>query len=309
MRTAFINTLTELAQKDEKIYLLTGDLGFSVFENFAKKFPERFLNCGVAEQNMMGVAAGLALSSKKVYVYSIVPFVTLRCLEQIKNDICYQNLDVKIIGVGGGLTYGSLGATHHAIEDIAILRALPNMTVLCPADSIETEELILKSYQTKKPTYIRLSKKGEKSVYDTKPQLEIGKPSVIKEGKDGVLVTTGVQVRPCMGVVEKLKESGLDFKLISLHTLKPINRESLLKEIKKIKRIFVLEEHSIIGGLGSIVAEILAESDWQGDFKIIAIPDEYATETGSAEYFRKKYQLDTEEITTRILSECKDIRS
>lgn len=308
MRTAFINTLTELAEKDESIYLLTGDLGFSVFEDFAKRFPKRFVNCGVAEQNMMGVAAGLALSGKKVYVYSIVPFVTLRCLEQIKNDVCYQNLDVKIIGMGGGLTYGSLGATHHAIEDIAVLRALPNMTVLCPADPAETEELLLKSYQTKNPTYIRLAKSKEKSLYNTKPKLEIGKPSVLKEGRDGALISTGIQVVLCMEVVEKLKEAGLNFKLISLHTLKPINRESLLKEIIEIKKIFVLEEHSIIGGLGSIVAEILAESDWQGDFRITAIPDEYSAETGSAEYFRNKYQLGREETVGRILSEYNNIR-
>ena len=158
MRTAFVNTLIELAEKDENIYLLTGDLGFSVLEGFIQKFPERFINCGVAEQNMMGVAAGLALSGKKPYVYSIIPFVTMRCFEQVRNDICYQNLDVKIVGVGSGLAYGFLGATHHAIEDIAILRVLPNMTILSPGDPTEARELTLKSYQTKNPTYLRLNK-------------------------------------------------------------------------------------------------------------------------------------------------------
>jgi len=137
MRQSFINTLTKLAKIDKNLYLLTGDLGFSVFEDFIEKFPKRFINCGVAEQNMMGVAAGLALSGKKVYVYSFIPFIIMRCFEQVRNDICYQNLDVKIVGIGGGISYGSLGATHHAIEDISLMRALPNMTVICPGDPIE----------------------------------------------------------------------------------------------------------------------------------------------------------------------------
>ena len=305
MRNAFVKTLTRLAEKDENIYLLTGDLGFSVFEDFAERFPKRFINCGVAEQNMIGVAAGLALSGKKVYVYSIVPFVTMRCFEQIRNDVCYQNLDVKLVGVGGGFSYGDLGATHYAIEDIAVLRSLPNMTVLCPADPLETEELILKSYQTKTPTYIRLDRTGEKILYNAKPELEIGKPSVLKEGEDGVIIATGPQVGFCLKALEKLKSLGYGFKLLSLHTLKPIDRESLLEEIKEIKKIFTIEEHNIIGGLGSAVAEILAESDWQGSFKRIGVPDEYPSKIGSPEYLRQKYQLTPEKITEFILKQVK----
>lgn len=305
MRNTFVNNLIKIAEEDKNVYLLTGDLGFSVFEGFAEKFPKRFINCGVAEQNMIGVAAGLALSGKKVYVYSIIPFVTMRCFEQIRNDVCYQNLDVKLIGVGGGFAYGSLGGTHHAIEDISILRTLPNMTVVCPADPVETEKLVLKTYQTKKPTYIRLSRGGEKKLYDSDPQLEIGKPSVLKEGKDGLLIATGIPVSLCLEVVEKLKNSGYNFKLISLHTLKPIDREALLREIGEIKKIFTLEEHSIIGGLGSAMAEILAESNWEGYFKRIAVPDEYPSQIGSAEYLRKKYLLDAEQATEYILNQMK----
>lgn len=305
MKEVFIKTLTNLAEKDKNIYLLTGDLGFPFFEDFAKGFPKRFINCGVAEQNMIGVATGLALSGKKVYVYSIVPFVTMRCFEQIRNDICYQNLDVKIVGMGGGFSYGELGATHYAIEDIAILRVLPNMTVLCPADPIETEELILKSYQTKNPTYIRLGRGREKILYNSRPGLEIGRPSVLARGEDGVIIGTGPQVAFCLEAVEKLKNLGYNFKLLSLHTLKPINRDALLKEIEKVKRVFTVEEHNIIGGLGGAVAEILTESDWQGKFRRIAVPDEYSSEIGSQEYLCRKYQLTPEGIVEFILKQIK----
>jgi len=305
MRKTFTQTLTKLAQKDKNIYLLTGDLGFSFFESFAEQFPKRFLNCGVAEENMMAIAAGLALSGKKPYVYSIIPFVTMRCFEQIRNDICYQNLDVKLVGVGAGFAYGPLGATHYAIEDIAILRALPNMSIISPADPVETKELVLKTYQTKNPTYLRLGRGEEKVIYDFEPKLEIGKPSVVKEGKDGVIIATGVQVGICKEVTERLKKSSYDFKLISLHTLKPIDKTALLKEVKEMERVFTVEEHNIIGGLGSAVAEILAESSYKGDFKRIGIPDEYPSEIGKAEYLRRKYKLDGEQITEYILNRIK----
>lgn len=305
MKGPFINALTKLAEKDKDVYLLSGDLGFAAFEDFIKRFPKRFINCGLAEQNMVGVAAGLAMEGKKPYVYSIIPFLIMRCLEQIRNDICYQNLNVKLIGVGGGFSYDALGATHYAIEDIAISRSLPNMIVLCPADPIETEELVLKSYRLEKPVYIRLVRGGKRKVYNFKPQLEIGKPSVLKEGKDGALIATGIQVGVCLEVTEKLNKLGYNFKLINLHTLKPIDKEVLLKEIEGIKKIFTAEEHNIIGGLGSAVAEILAESNWQGFFKRIAVSDEYPEEVGSTEYLRKKYRLDTEQVIDYILNQVK----
>ena len=307
MRKAFINTLIELAEKDKNIYLLTGDLGFSVLEKFIEKFPKRFFNCGVAEQNMMGVAAGLALSGKKPYVYSIIPFVTMRCFEQIRNDICYQNLDVKIIGVGSGLAYGPLGASHHAIEDVAILRALPNMTILSPADPVETKEVVLKTYQTKTPTYLRLNKSGEKILYNFNHDIEISKPSILRKGKNGLIIATGILVSLGLETVEKLKEKGYNFKLISLHTLKPIEREILLRELAEIKLIYTLEEHNIIGGLGSAVAEILMESGWQGSFKRIGIPDQYSPEVGKTEYLRKFFGLVSEKITEQILTEMEKL--
>jgi transketolase len=296
MRKAFVKTLIELAQKDDRIYLLTGDLGYKALEEFAEKFPERFINCGVAEQNMMGMAAGLAMCGKKPYVYSIVPFVTLRCLEQIRNDVCYQNLDVKIIGIGGGFSYSTLGATHSVLEEVAILRALPNMSVLCPADLFSTEELMIKAYQTAGPVYIRTSKLDGREAYKEKPDLAIGRPNKIKSGKDGAIIATGLLLSSCTQIAEELKKENLDLAVFDFHTLKPVDKNDLLAQIKDYKKIFTVEEHSTIGGTGAAVAEILAESDWQGKFKIIAAPDEFLSQVGSSDYLRQKYIIIKEQI-------------
>jgi len=308
MRVTFVKTLIELAEKDDKIYLLCADLGFGLFDEFIKKFPSRFINCGIAEQNMMGIAAGLALSGKKVYAYSIIPFVTFRCLEQIRNDICYQKLDVKIVGVGSGFTYGSLGFSHQALEDVAVLRALIDMTVLCPADPTETRELILQAYQAGTPTYIRLPKSGERKLYDSSSNIEIGKPSVLRVGEKGVIIATGILVETCLSVVEILKKQGYDFGLISLHTLKPIDTETLLSQIGEKKVVFTIEEHNVIGGLGSAVAETLAESSWQGYFKIIALPENRKQEVGNAEYLRQKAGLEPDKIADLILESFKKFK-
>jgi len=306
MRKAFIETLIKLAEKDKNIYLLTGDLGFSVLEPFSRRFPKRFINCGVAEQNMMGLAAGLALSGKKPYVYSIIPFVTMRCFEQIRNDVCYQNLDVKIVGVGSGLAYGPLGPTHHAIEDIGTLRTLPNMIILSPADPVETKELTLQSYQRKSPTYLRLHKSGEKILYRFPQKIEIGKPSILKEGKDGLIIATGILVNLCLEVVEELRKNDYNFRLISLHTLKPIEKKEILKAITGFKLIFTVEEHNVFGGLGSAMAEILAESNYEGHFERIGIPDKYCSEVGGTDYLRGLFGLAKGEICKKILEKLKN---
>lgn len=306
MRQTFINTLTKLAERDQRIYLLTADLGFSFLEKFAQKFPERFLNCGVAEQNMLGVAAGLALSGKKVYVYSIIPFVTMRCFEQIRNDICYQNCDVKIIGVGPGFSYGPLGTTHHSIEDLAILRALPNMTVLSPADPIETKALTIESYKTKNPTYLRLDRGGKEILYQSRPKILIGKPTVLKEGKEGAIITTGAYLKTGITLIKKLQGQGYDLKLISMHTLKPIDKKALVDAIRETKLIFTLEEHNIIGGLGSAVAEILFDFNLGNRvLKRIGVADQYADVIGEQNYIRKHYKIDPESIYRKIIAYLK----
>lgn len=303
MRKTFINTLIELAEKDKNLYLLCGDIGFSLLEAFAEKFPQQFINCGIAEQNMLGVAAGLALSGKKVYVYSIIPFVTMRCLEQIKNDVCFQNLDVKIIGYATGLSYGPQGTTHHAIEDVGVMRSLPNMIVLSPADLTEARELTLQSYQTKNPTYMRLDHGGTVNLYSFKPNIILGKPSVLKEGKDGIIIATGHYVKIGIDIVKKLEQQGHSFKLMSMHTLKPIDPASLLKEIEGKKLIFTLEEHNIIGGLGSAVAEILLANNINGiTFKSIGIDDRYPDIAGNQDYLRGYYKIDEQSIYDLIIN-------
>ena len=287
MRNAFVETLIKLAEKDKDVYLLTGDLGFSVFETFAKKFPNRFLNCGIAEQNMMGVAAGLALSGKKPYVYSIIPFVTIRCLEQIKDDVAYQNLNVKVVGVGGGYSYGYLGATHHATEDIAMIRVLPNFKVFAPGDSVETKNLMIEAYKKKGPAYFRLTNVGGKVTHHNKDKIKIGEPFVFNKGKDGTLIVNGIFLGIGKDLIGELKKMGYNFKLISLPTLKPINEESLWKELKNQKLVFSLEEHSLIGGMGTALAEILSDKEWKGTLKRVASPDKFFPKVGKAEYIRE----------------------
>ena len=301
MRNAFVETLIKLAEKDKDVYLLTGDLGFSVFETFAKKFPNRFLNCGIAEQNMMGVAAGLALSGKKPYVYSIIPFVTIRCLEQIKDDVAYQNLNVKVVGVGGGYSYGYLGATHHATEDIAMIRVLPNFKVFAPGDSVETKNLMIEAYKKKGPAYFRLTNVGGKVTHHNKDKIKIGEPFVFNKGKDGTLIVNGIFLGIGKDLIGELKKMGYNFKLISLPTLKPINEESLWKELKNQKLVFSLEEHSLIGGMGTALAEILSEKELKGTLKRIASPDKFFPKVGKAEYIREKYHLTKEQIKKYIL--------
>jgi len=283
MRTAFIKTLIELAE-DNNTYLLTNDLGFSVLEGFAEKFPDKFFNMGVAEANIIGVAAGLALSGKKVYVYSITPFITMRCFEQIRNDLCMQNLDVKVIGIGAGLCYGSSGPTHHSIIDIAIMRALPNMTVICPGDPKETEGAVRYAHSHKGPVYLRLGKAKEPDVHN-KP---FDKSITLREG-DVAVIATGNILATAKEVAERL-----NIGLISMPVIKPIDKEAILK----LKTIYTIEEHSLIGGLGSAVAEIIAGKNIS--FKMFGIKDRFTKEAGSQEYLREKNGLTTEQIIKEI---------
>lgn len=316
MRTTFINTLIELAKNDDRIVLLTADLGFSVFEKFEKEFPDRFYNIGISEQNMVGIASGLAIAGKKVYVYSIVPFITMRAFEQVRIDICYHNLDVKLIGVGGGLAYGPAGATHHAIEDISIMRSLPNMTVLAPGDPYEAKQSILETYKIKTPSYIRLSKNGEPLIHENTENLkfEIGKSIMINEGNEILLLTTGNMLEQANEIykdIYRLTDKKIGF--YSFPTIKPIDKEMILKISKKYKYIVTLEEHSIIGGLYSSISEVLMKNNLK-EFKLeriipFAIEDKFSHCVGSQMHIRKCYNLDKESIITEILKINKIIRS
>ncbi|TRZ96050.1 1-deoxy-D-xylulose-5-phosphate synthase [bacterium] len=305
MRTAFINTLEEIAKKDRNIFLLTADLGFITFDGFRMSYPDRFINVGVAEANMIGIAAGLALSGKNVYCYSIIPFLTMRCLEQIRIDLCYQDLSVKLIGSGGGLAYGLEGMTHHSIEDVAIMRSLPNMTVISPGDPLEVGKIIKESVTHKGPLYIRLGKRGEPNVHESTPEVKIGKGIIIYEGGDLSIIATGTMLHLAKVVSNILKKDGINVNLISMHTIKPLDKEILCKLSKKSKAIFTIEEHSIIGGLGSAVAELLIESGYRGFFKRIGIPDKYCLGIGNRDYLCAEFSLTTEGVLGCILKSYK----
>jgi len=303
MKTAFARTLEVLAKANEDIYLLTGDLGFGVFDRFRQLYPKRFVNVGVAEANMIGVAAGLALSGKTVYCYSIIPFLVMRPLERIRVDLCYHNVKVNLVGVGGGLSYGLEGMTHHAVEDVAIMRSLPNMTVVAPGDPQEVITLIGKSVEHEGPLYVRLGRSGEPHVYDDVPALEIGKGIVIYEGSDITLIATGTMLSVAKFAAEDLMKIGLDVRLISMHTIRPLDTELVRACAIDSKAIFTVEEHSVNGGLGTAVAEVLLEFGYQGRFTKIGLPDQYCPHVGKGEYLRQQYNLTRESIVARILIE------
>lgn len=301
MRKEFITTLLELASENENIFLLTGDLGFSFLEEFRQKFPDRFFNIGVAEANMVSIAAGLALSGKIVFIYSIVPFVTMRPFEFIRNDISYQNLNVKIVGVGGGLCYGSAGMTHHSIEDIAIMRAIPNMTIVCPGDPVEAELAARLSVSYEGPVYIRLGKGNEPRVHLNVPNCEIGKAITIKNGDDVTIIAMGNILYNAKEATDKLTEEGISVRLISMWTIKPIDKDIVLKAAQETKAIFTIEEHGVIGGLGSAVAEVIAESNNRRVlFKRVGIRNQFCDVVGSQDYLRSIAGLDIEGIINQV---------
>jgi len=292
LRTAFIDTLRELARIDDRIFLLTADMGYSVFETFRDEFPDRFLNTGIAEQNTIGIAAGLAARGKIVYVYSIIPFVTMRCFEQVRLDLAYNFMNVKLVGVGAGLTYGPLGSSHHALEDIAIMRSLPDMTVLCPGDPIETRELIKRSYEYEGPVYIRLGKNGEPKIHPDETRIEIGKSITVLKGNDLALITTSNMLETGKKWVEEWKQDGVNVSLISMPSLKPFDSSTVKNLIDKEIPIITLEEHSVIGGLGSIISQVIATTGKPVKFQQIGINDKFSHVVGGHEFQRKKFMLD-----------------
>ncbi len=289
MRKTFITTLIDLAHQDKDIVLITPDMGFSVLEPFFEAFPERSFNAGIAEQNAVSMAGGLALMGKKPYVYTIIPFLVERAFEQVRLDVAYMNTNVKLVGIGAGFTYGAAGATHHAIEDISLMRSLPNMTVCCPGDNKEAEQIIRQTAQTTKPTYIRIGRHN-RGIFDNN-QIEIGKASIIEKGEDIAVIATSNMLPDAAYYCKQLKQQGRKPYLISMHTIKPLDKETLLELIQKGVEIHTMEEHSIIGGLGSAVAEVIAESGKGIKFKRIGVPDAFSHYIGSQKYIKKQFGL------------------
>lgn len=288
------------------MFLLTGDLGYAALEPFREEFPDRFLNLGVAEQNLVGFAAGMALSGKIPIVYSIAAFVTLKSIEQIRNDVCYQNLNVKIVGVGSGLTYSQYGATHHSLEDIALMRVLPNMKVICPGDPLEVEGAVGAILADPGPCYLRLGAKGEPRIHQESVDFRLGKGMIIKEGKGVALIACGNILANVIEAWGYLKEQGLNPRVISMPTIKPLDENLLEDTFSKFQHIFTIEEHSLIGGLGSAVAELVAERDRKPfSFHRIALPDKFQETAGWLDYMREQNRLSSEAIAKTILEHFK----
>lgn len=264
MRTAFLETLCELAGKDERLWLLAGDLGYGTLDRFCERFPKRFINVGVAEQNMTGIAAGLALCNKIVFTYSIANFPTMRCLEQIRNDVCYHNASVKIVAVGGGLAYGAQGYTHHGVEDLAVMRSMPNMTIVAPGDPVEARLATKAIYDCEGPCYLRLGKAKEPIVHSSEPDFQIGKLLVLRDGTDVTLISTGGMLKRTMETADMLGQFGINARVVSMHTLKPVDHEALHSALSNVPILVTIEEHSVHGGLGGVVAESLLSFKQQG---------------------------------------------
>ena len=302
MRTAFIETLTRIAEDNKRIMLLIGDLGFGVVTEFAERFPDQFLNVGVAEQNMTGVATGLAMSGKIVFTYSIANFPILRCLEQIRNDVCYHQANVTAVSVGGGFCYGALGMTHHGTEDLAIMRSLPYMKVIAPADPVETKAATEYLSQGVGPAFLRLGRAGEPIVHERPIEWELGKALTVRNGNDLTIIATGGMVKTTVNVADHLHENGIAARVLSMHTIKPLDTFVIEKAARETGLIVTVEEHSILGGLGGAVAEILCELDIPVRFRRIGLPSEFTKHVGSQEYLRDIYGLSEPKLYQTILS-------
>jgi len=289
VRTAFINQLIREARNNPSIFLIVGDLGYSVVEPFAEEFPDRFLNAGVAEQNMTGIAAGLALEGYTVFTYSIGNFPTLRCMEQIRYDVCYHNLNVKIVAVGGGYAYGPLGASHHATEEIGMLRTIPNLTVCAPGDPTETKAVTSIISEHNGPCYLRLGKAGEPIVHKNAIKIELGKMIEVIEGKEIAILSTGAMLKYSYDYVVNNK---LNWGLYSFPFIKPLDLDGLNIIADRFKKIITIEEHQKNGGFGSVILEGLNELDEsskmskQPKIKRIAIPDQFVNQAGCQDYLR-----------------------
>ena len=301
MRDTFVRTLLEIAKKDKNVYIITGDLGFGVLKPFWTELPDRIINAGIAEQNMTSIAAGLAMQGKIVYTYSIGNFPTLRCIEQIRNDCAYHNANVKVVCVGGGFVYGSLGMSHHATEDIAMMRALPDVTVLAPGDLVEAESATKAIYEMPGTCYLRLGRGGEKRIHERLDNFAIGKAVEIQKGENVAVFSTGAIFDEVNEACESLKAEGLSPTVYTFPSVKPIDKEVILKCAKTHKAIITVEEHNLSGGFGSAVAEVLAEIDGvKAKLVRVALDDRYSCIVGSQKYLRKQYSIDATAIIEKV---------
>jgi transketolase len=301
MRNAFAAEITALADQDERLVLLMGDIGNRLFNDFRDRHPERFFNCGIAEANMTGMAAGMAACGLRPVTYTITPFATTRCLEQIRVDICYHQLPVVIVGVGAGLSYASLGATHQACEDIAFLRALPGMTVVCPADPLEVRLALRSALQHSGPVYLRLGKKGEPGIHSETPDFILGQSILLRQGRDVCLLATGTILPLALEIGQELDNNGVSTCVVDFHTVKPLDEDRLRQAFGQFPVVVTLEEHSLLGGLGGAVAEWLADHPHrQARLLRFGTADHFLHEAGSQEHYRHRFGLSVESLAARI---------
>ncbi|EKD71488.1 MAG: hypothetical protein ACD_46C00180G0002 [uncultured bacterium] len=302
MRNAFADEITKAAIIDERIVLLSGDIGNKLFDSFKQAAPKRIYNCGVAEANMTGMAAGLAMIGFRPFTYTITPFATVRCLEQIRIDICYQNLPVTIVGTGSGLSYTELGPTHHSCDDIGLLRMLPNISIVCPCDPIEARLAIRASLNQNGPVYIRLGKKGEPQIHHDKFAFLIGKSITVRKGNDICILSTGNVMPLSLKVANELIDLNINARVESFHTIKPLDVDLLINLFDTYHTIVTIEEHSLIGGLGSAIAEWMIDNNHiKTKLLRIGTRDEFLPYVGSQDYARQYYGLTSERIINQIL--------
>lgn len=304
MRNTFVKTLIELAEGNQDIELISGDLGFGVLKPYWEQLPNQFTNAGIAEQNMTTVAAGMALDGKIVFTYSIGNFPTIRCLEQIRNDCAYHNANVKIVCVGGGFVYGSLGMSHHATEDIALLRSLPEVTVICPGDLVEAEEATKAIVNHQGTCYLRLGRGGEKRVHDKIENFKIGKAIKVRDcvesDKKVAIFSTGAILDDASDASDMLEELGIGIEQYSFPTVKPIDVDVIRECAERYDYIVTVEEHNIVGGFGSAVAEVMAELTAKSKLIRIGLEDQYCTIVGDQQYLREKYGMSAKQIVRRV---------
>lgn len=296
MRDAFIRALTELAGEDPSVMLVNGDLGFSVLDDFIARYPGNYVNAGIAEQNMTALACGMALAGARAYTYSIANFPTLRCLEQIRNDVCYHRANVTIVAVGGGFSYGQLGMSHFATEDLAILRALPEMTVVAPSDPWQAQALTRQLHARGGPAYLRIDKSAAGL---PEAPVVLGKAREVRAGDDAVVFATGGILGEALAAAGLLATAGLSIRVVDVHTIKPLDTEAICAAAAACGHVVTLEEHSIIGGLGGAVAETCLEAGIAlRGFRRIGLADRFPDIVGDQAYLRARYGLDAASVAT-----------
>ena len=301
MRDQFVKTLTEIAAREPRTMLITGDLGFGVLTDFARRFPKQYVNAGVAEQNMTALAAGLALEGRQVFTYSIGNFPTLRCLEQIRNDVCYHGCDVKIVSVGGGFSYGVLGMSHHATEDLAIMRALPNMICVVPGTLWEAAEATRAVAALRTPCYLRLDKSQADAAPADGERFTLGRARQLRDGDAITLVAAGGILQEALDAADALAQRGLRCRVLSMHTIKPLDRDALERAARETGGIVTVEEHNIVSGLGGAVAEACLESGVRPRrFLRIGLDDRYSEVVGDQQYLRAAYGMHSAAIVAKV---------